>query len=104
MAIDVKLQINEILRNTKFPLALDKSTVRDSEALLLAYTQFKQDSKFVKEMLFCEFLKTTTISRDIYAVVKQYFIKNSIPIFNFISVAANGVPVVMEDTMECSSF
>ena len=52
MAIDVKSQLNNILRNTKFSLVLDESAVRDSEALLLGYTRFKQDSKFVEKMLF----------------------------------------------------
>ena len=60
MGIDVKSQLNDILWNTKFSWAHDESTVRDSEALLLGYTRFKQDSKFVEEMLFCESLKTTT--------------------------------------------
>ena len=40
-AIDVKSQLTDILRNTKFSLALDESTVRDSEALLLSYVRFK---------------------------------------------------------------
>ena len=39
-------------------------------------------------------MKTTTTSRDIYAVVKQYFTENSIPISNVISVAADGAPVM----------
>ena len=95
-AIDVKLQLNVILRNTKFPLALDKLTVQDSEPLLLlGYTRFKQDSKFAEGMLFCESLKTTTTSLDIHAVVKQYFTENSIPISNLISVAADGAPAMM---------
>ena len=94
MAIDVKLQLNNFLRNTKFSLVLDESIFRDSEALLLGYTRFKQDSKSVEEMLFCESLKTTTTSRDIYAVVKQCFAENSITISNLISVAADGASVM----------
>ena len=76
-------------------LALDESTVRDSEALLLSYVRFKQGSEFVEEILFCESLKATTTARDICAVVKQYFIENSIPISNLISVAADGAPAMM---------
>ena len=95
IAIDVKSQLTDILRNTKFSLALDESTVRDSEALLPSYVRFKQGSEFVEEILFCESLKTTTTARDIYAVVKQYFIENSIPISNLISVAADGAPAMM---------
>ena len=95
IAIDVKSQLTDILRNTKFSLALDESTVRDSEALLLSYVRFKQGSEFVEEIHFCESLKTITTARDIYAVVKQYFIENSIPISNLISVAADGAPAMM---------
>ena len=49
ITIDVKSQLNDILRNTKFLLALHESTVRDSEALLLGYTRFKQDSRNKKK-------------------------------------------------------
>ena len=56
MAVDVKSQVNDILQNTNFSLALDESTVRDSETLLLGYTRFKQDSKFVEEIFFLRIL------------------------------------------------
>ena len=95
MVIDIKSQLNDILRNIKFSLVLDESTVRDSEASLLGYTRFKQDSKFVKKMRFCESLKTTTTSRDIHAVVKQYFTEISILISILSFVAANGAPAIM---------
>ena len=46
-------------------------------------------------MLFRESLKTTTTARDIYAVVKQHFIENDIPISNLFSEAADGAPAMM---------
>ncbi|XP_076817976.1 SCAN domain-containing protein 3-like [Clavelina lepadiformis] len=95
IAIDVQSQLNDILRNTKFSLALDESTVRDSEALLLGYARFKHDSNFAEEMLFCKSLKTTITARDIYAVVQEYFTENGIPIKNLISTAADGAPAMM---------
>ena len=42
-------------------------------------------------MRFCESLKTTITSRDIHAVVKQYFTENSILSF----VAADGAPAII---------
>ena len=45
-------------------------------------------------MLFCKSLKTNTV-QDIYAVVKQYFNENGIPITTLIFTAADGAPGLM---------
>ena len=60
IADDLEVQLVTILRTTKFSLALDESTVRDNEVLLLAYTRFQHNNEFVEEMPFCKSLKTTT--------------------------------------------
>ena len=44
-------------------------------------------------MLFCKSLKTNTV-QDIYAVDKQYFNANGIPIITLISTAADGAPAL----------
>ena len=41
ISTDIQSQLNDILCMTKFSLALDESTVRNSEALLLGYARFK---------------------------------------------------------------
>ena len=84
-----------ILKNTKFSLALDETTVCNSETLLLAYVRFQYDSQFMEEMLFCESLQTITTAKDIYNVVKKFMIDNEIPFNNLISVAADGAPNMM---------
>ena len=74
MAIDVKLQLNDILWNTKFSLALDESTVRDSEVYLLGYIRFKQNFNFVENLLFLRILENNYyIARYYREIVKQYF-------------------------------
>ena len=95
IANDIKLQLVGILKNTKFSLALDETTVCNSEALLLAYVRFQYDSQFMKEMLFCESLQTTITAKDIYNVVKKFMTDNDIPFNNLISVAADGAPNMM---------
>ena len=57
ISTDIQSQLNDILRMTKFSLALDESTVRYSEALLLGYARFKYDFKFVEEMIFASLWK-----------------------------------------------
>ncbi|XP_042239164.1 SCAN domain-containing protein 3-like [Homarus americanus] len=89
IADDVKTQL------TKFSLALDETTVRDSEALLHAYARFQHNSKFMEEMLFCESLKTTTTAQDIYNVVRKYLADNNILISNIVSTAADCAPTMM---------
>ena len=95
ISTDIQSQLNDILRMTKFSLALDESTVRNSGALLLGYARFKYDFKFVEEMIFCQSLETTITAQDIYDVVKRYFTENDIPISNIMSVAADGAPAMM---------
>ena len=83
-----------ILKNTKFSLALDETTVCNSEALLLAYARLQYNTT-MEEMLFCESLQTTTTAKDIYNVVKKFMTDNGIPFNNLISVAADGAPNMM---------
>ena len=37
-----------------------ESTIRDSQALLMAYVRFNENGEFPEEILFCESLETTT--------------------------------------------
>ena len=91
----VRMQFTTILQTTNFSLAFDESTIRDSEAILLAYARFIHNSKFMEEMMFCESLTTKTTARDIYNLVKKYLIDNHIPTTNLVSTAADGAPTMM---------
>ena len=75
--------------------ALNELTIGDSKTLLVGYTRFKHDSKFIEEMLFCKSLKTTTTARGIHAVVKEYFTENGIPISYLVSVTADVASAMM---------
>ena len=46
-------------------------------------------------MLFCNSLKTTFATWDVYAIIEQCFTENGIPITNLISNTAGGAPVLM---------
>lgn len=95
MAVDVHSQLVSKLRKVKFTVQLDESTVRQGEALLLAYVRYIDEEEFKEEMLFCEALKTTTNAADIYRIYKQYMTDNDIPLHNVLSCAADGAPTMM---------
>ena len=46
-------------------IQLDESTVRDSEALLMAYVIYVDNGEYIEDMPFCKALETTTITIDI---------------------------------------
>ena len=74
---------------------MDESTVKDSEALLMAYVRYVDNREFIEDMLFCEALETTTIANDIYKKLKTYLDDKQIPMENIILCAADGAPVMM---------
>lgn len=95
IAVHLHSKLVKVLQKNKFSLALDETTVRHSECLLLVYARFQLNSTFVEEMLFCESLKTTSTAGDIYSVVKTFLDSNEIPISNIVSAAADGAPTMM---------
>lgn len=101
MGKDVEMQLVEKLKSSNFSLQLDESTIRDSEALLLAYVRYIDKESFQEEMLFCESLETTTTSKDIYSKVKNYLNLHEIPIDNILSIAADGAPAMMGRNNGC---
>ena len=95
MATDVEAQLTDKLRDRKFSVQLDESTVSGSQTLLLAYVRYIDKGEFAEEMLFCEELPTTTCAADIYQIFTDYFSKKSIPLSNIVSCAADGAPAMM---------
>ena len=80
---------------------MDKSTVSDSEALLLAYVRYIDKGKFAKNILFCELLETTTTATDIYNKLKHYLDVKNITMENITSCAADSAPVMMGKKNGC---
>ncbi|XP_050059713.1 SCAN domain-containing protein 3-like [Aphis gossypii] len=96
MAYDVEIKLCDILRNTKFSLQLDESTLRDNEALLLAYVRYVNiDEKITEELLFAKSLITDTKGLTIFNVVNNFFIEKGIPITNCIACATDGAPAMI---------
>lgn len=92
MAKNVEQQLVDKLRYRNFSLQLDESTIRDGEALLLAYVRYIDEEDLNEEMLFCKDLTTTTTAADIFKVVQDYLSESEIPIENIVSCAADGAP------------
>ena len=82
-------------------MQMDKSTVSDSEALLLAYVRYIDKGKFAKNILFCESFETTTTATDIYNKLKHYLDVKNITMENMSSCAADSAPVMMGKKNGC---
>ena len=95
MSCNIENKLVKILQKTCFSLALDESTVRDSDAILMSYVRFVRESELCEEMLFCESLKTTTTAADIFSVLKTKLSSYNIPMENILSIAADGAPAMM---------
>ena len=72
-----------------FLLTAGRSTLPNNEALLLAYVRFIMDQEIHEKLLFARTLTIDTKGESIFYVLKDYFIKKAIPLFNIISVATD---------------
>ncbi|GFY01965.1 SCAN domain-containing protein 3 [Trichonephila clavipes] len=95
MSQDVESFLCDYLQTTHFSLQLDESTLPGNESLLLTYVRFIMDQEHHEEMLFARTLTTDTKGESIFNVLKEYFIENSIPLSNIISVATDGAPAMV---------
>lgn len=74
MAANVEEQLCTALQKTEFSIQLDESTIRDGEALLLAYVRYlAPDDSLSEDLLFARSLVTDTKGSSIFHVVQQYF-------------------------------
>ncbi|XP_076348273.1 SCAN domain-containing protein 3-like [Tachypleus tridentatus] len=94
MAEDVEKQLIAHLQVKQFALQLDESTLRDNEAILLAYVRFNNDERPKEEMLFARSLVTDTKGETIFNEVVTYFQENNIPLKNIIACATDGAPSI----------
>ena len=101
MSADIETQLVEKLKSRPFSLQMDETTLRDSEAILLAYARYIDKGEFAEEMVFCKSLETTTSAADIYDKLNNYLHVNNIPIENITSCAADGAPVMMGKKKGC---
>jgi hypothetical protein len=74
---------------------MDESTIRNIEAVLMAYVRYTDNGEFTEEVLFCEALKTNTTAIDIYNKLKNYLDEAQISMKNITSCATDGAPVMM---------
>lgn len=67
MAAQIEETLIDELKNTEFVIQIDESTVRDDEALLLAYVCFiNKNDEIVEELLFARTLTSDTKGSSIY--------------------------------------
>ncbi|XP_068224017.1 SCAN domain-containing protein 3-like, partial [Palaemon carinicauda] len=92
MAEDVEKQLISHLQVKQFALQLDESTLRDNEAILLAYVRFNSDEGHKEEMLFATSLVTDTQGETIFNEIVTYFQQNNISLKNITACATDGAP------------
>ena len=95
MSQDVENQLVAKLQKTQFALQLDESTLRDNEALLMAYVRFVDENELREEMLFARCLKTDTKGETIFNEVQSYLKENNIPLENIMACATDGAPAMV---------
>jgi len=80
MADDVE-ELLAKLRYSEFGMAIDESTLRDSEALLMAYVRYidKETDEFKEDLLFARHLVFDTKGLSIYKVGVELFEEKAIP-------------------------
>ncbi|XP_017888660.1 protein ZBED8-like [Ceratina calcarata] len=101
MGDDIEKQVIAKLKTRNFSIQMDESTLRDSEAVLIAHVRYIDKGLFAEEMLFCRKLRRTLKSRDIFNELKSYLDVNEIPWKNLTSYAADGVPSMMGKNNGC---
>lgn len=88
-----------MLKTRNFPVQMDESTLRDSEAILIIDVKYTDKGHFVEEMVFCKRFESTTTSKEICNKLKNYL--SMIPMKNITSCAADGAPNMMGKKNGC---
>ncbi|KFD47931.1 hypothetical protein M514_11222 [Trichuris suis] len=76
-------QLISLLKSRKFSLKLHETTLRNNNALLMAYVRFWNASELMEEMLLCSILTT-------FEEIRSYSNESDIPLDNIISCATDG--------------
>ena len=96
MAHDIETKLSDDLKTTEFCLQIDETTLRDNEALLMAYVRYlNSDQVIIEEFLFAEQLKIDTKGSTIFHTVEQFFNNRNIPLTNIIACATDGAPAMI---------
>ena len=90
MSWDVEAQLVSKLQVKQFAIQLDESTLRDNEALLLAYVRFIDGDNLKEEMLFARSLETDTKGKTIFKEVVSYFDEKNITLKDIVTCAMGG--------------
>ncbi|XP_061486772.1 protein FAM200C-like [Rhineura floridana] len=104
MSKDIGSQLCADLGNYKFGIQLDETTVRDNEALLMAYVRLIKNEEAYEEMLFCKSMTTNTKGESMFEELQRYLKSKEIPMKNIISCATDGAPSMLGRHMGLIAF
>lgn len=98
MSNDIKMQVVEQMKNSRFPyfaLALDETTDVASCAQLIGYVRYVLNDTVKEEFLFCRELKATTTAKDIFDEVDRFFREEGLPWEMLLAVCTDGAPAMI---------
>ncbi|XP_076372981.1 protein FAM200C-like [Tachypleus tridentatus] len=78
-------ELVSLVHSKKFSLQLDKTSLQNNDAFLMACVRFWNGNEMMKEILFARRIKTDTIELSIFEEVKNYSSENNIPMQNIIA-------------------
>lgn len=95
MAEDVEKSPCDHLKNSRFSIQIDESTLPGNEALNLAYVRFIMEEDICEELLFAKYLETDTKGESIYRALNEFLEEKEISLNNIVSVATDGAPAMV---------
>ena len=91
MSDNIENKVCDYLKENKFFMQIDESTLRNSESFLLCYVRFISNGEMKIDLLFSKlFLNCEGLT--VYEEIKNYFELKSIPLENLVAIATDGAP------------
>ena len=97
LGIDIRDQRISDLKASplKISIQLDESTDVSNCSQLICFVCYIKEKKVEEEFLFCQPLPRTTTAKDIFKLVKEFFIKHNLDIKVIGSVCSDGAPAML---------
>ena len=85
----------------KISLQVDESTDVSNCSQLIAVIRYVKNKEIEESFLFCQSLKTTSQGKDVFDMIKEFFLKHQIHLDKIGSICTDGAPAMLGN---CSGF
>ena len=76
-------------------LQLDESTDVSNCSQLIAVVRYVKNKKIEESFLFCQSLETTTKAKDVFHMIKEFFMKHQLHLDKIGSIYIDGAPAML---------